>query len=339
MKTLILSTLVAISISFASVAGAEPDDATKERARSLGLEGLSSYDAGDYQGALTRFEQAYALYPVPTLALYSARALAKLGRLTQAADRYQQAMSMKLPSDAPEQFRQAQTDATNERAELVQRIPRLRVQVVGADPASTPLTVDGVAVPSSELSAGHPLNPGAHAVSGRSGEQVVSMNVALQERETKTIVLEFKAPEAAAPPPPVTPTPMGPGPAPPPSGAPPQADKGGSGQRTLGWVVLGLGGVGLGVGAVTGLMATSKKSDLETHCVGDLSHCPPSVASDVDQYNNLRTVSTIGFIAGGVGVAGGLILVLTAPSSSAPQHTGSVTPWVGVGSAGVRGWF
>lgn len=333
-------TTISALLLLASTALAEPDAATKAKARDMGLEGLTMYDNGDYAGALAKFDQAYGMYPAPTLGVYAARALAKLGKLTEASQRYQQVIQMKLSKDASEQFRQAQTDAENERAALIQRIPRLRVEVAGGGDQTTSVSVDGAAVAAADLGSGVSLNPGAHDVRGQRGQEVVSMNVALQEGETKTVTLEFKpaaAPEVTPPPPP----PQGPS-SPPPPMAPlrdsfPRAGQDtGSGKRTFGYVLLGVGGVGLGVGAISGLMATGKKSDLEKVC-RDLDHCPESSRSDVDQYNTLRTVSTIGFVAGGIGLAGGALLLITAPS--AKEQSARVSPWVGVGSVGMRGRF
>ena len=339
-----LRTLTTITawLLLATTALAEPDSATKAKARDMGLKGLSLYDNGDYAGALAQFDQAYAMYTAPTLAVYAARALAKLGRLTEASARYLQVTRMTLPKDASEQFRQAQSDAETERAALIQRIPRLRVEVAGGAEA-TSVTVDGAAVAAADLTAGVTLNPGAHDVRGQRAQEVVTMNVALQEGETKTVTLEFKpaaAPEVAPPPAaPTAPVTTAPPMAPLRDTSPQAGPDPGSGKRTLGWVLLGVGGVGLGVGAVTGLMATGKKSDLEKVCHPNIDHCPESSRTDVDQYNTLRTVSTVGFIAGGVGLAGGALLLLTAPSASGGERSARVTPWVGVGSVGMRGRF
>jgi hypothetical protein len=58
---------------------------------------------------------------------------------------------------------------------------------------------------------------------------------------------------------------------------------------------------------------------------------------EVDDYNSLRPISTAGFVVGGVGVAGGLTLLLTAPKR--PETEAHVSPWLGLGSAGVSGRF
>lgn len=325
--------LCALVLTFSPRVSAQ-GESPREQARVLGEEGLAKYDAGDFKGALEKLDRAYALYPAPTLGLYSARALAKLGRLLEASRRYLVVSRATLEADATDQLKQAQADATSEHGMLQKRIPVLRVEVTGAEIAEVAITLNGTPVASSELGQGRQLDPGKYVVEGIRGAETKSAEVVLRETDTKTAALQFTPTVVVAPPPAVVET------APPP---PPQKDQrnpanAGSSQRTLGWVVLTLGGVGVGVGAVTGIMASGKKSDLENVCP-DLTHCPESSRGDVDSYNNLRTASSIGFIAGGVGVAAGLVLVFTAPKSPSARSRRGVQPFVGLGSAGVRGAF
>lgn len=91
---------------------------------------------------------------------------------------------------------------------------------------------------------------------------------------------------------------------------------GGSSQKTIGFVVAGIGVVGLGVGAITGLMAIGKNNDAKELCPTG-GKCASQEGVDAnDSAKSLGTVSTIGFVVGGVAVATGVVLVLTAPKSS-----------------------
>jgi hypothetical protein len=93
----------------------------------------------------------------------------------------------------------------------------------------------------------------------------------------------------------------------------------GSTQRTIGFVVGGLGIAGVAVGAVTGLVAIGKNNDSKQVCP-EAGACASRDAVDAaDGAKSLGTVSTIAFIGGGVGVAIGAVLVLTAPSSSSER--------------------
>jgi hypothetical protein len=141
----------------------------------------------------------------------------------------------------------------------------------------------------------------------------------------------------------VPPPSMEPHPLPPP--APEQPAASSSFPGFLPWTALGVGGAGLVLGTVAGVVAMGKHSDLEKVCGGGV--CPSGQQNNVDSYHAMGTLSTIGFVVGGVGVAAGVVLFLVKPS--APQvspmspATGSsplsVTPVVGLGSVGAVGTF
>jgi len=85
-------------------------------------------------------------------------------------------------------------------------------------------------------------------------------------------------------------------------------------RRTLGWVGVGAGGVGLGLGAVMGALALGKHASIEDSGVCSGSRCPAEAQNEVNRLDLFRTVSTVGFIAGGALAVTGVVLVLTAPS-------------------------
>jgi hypothetical protein len=101
----------------------------------------------------------------------------------------------------------------------------------------------------------------------------------------------------------------------------------------LGFVAIGAGGLGLVLGGVTGGLAMSKRSSLESSGCTD-TRCPHDKQSDVNKLDTLRLVSTVGFIAGGVLAAGGITLLLSAPSSE--HQVGAVLAGDGIA---VRGRF
>lgn len=111
------------------------------------------------------------------------------------------------------------------------------------------------------------------------------------------------------------------------AGADAPADKG-SGLRTASYIVGGLGIVGLGVGVVTGLVASGKHSD--ANCADNL--CPDDAATQKEKdARSMANVSTVGFIAGGALLATGIVLNVLAPSRAkrtgmAVQMAPSVSP-------------
>ncbi|MBW2526191.1 MAG: tetratricopeptide repeat protein [Deltaproteobacteria bacterium] len=85
-------------------------------------------------------------------------------------------------------------------------------------------------------------------------------------------------------------------------------------QLVAGIVVGGLGLVGLGVGAGFGAMAKSKHDDSEAYC--DPTGCDPAGLELIDDAQVAGNVSTGLFIGGAALLAGGIVLIVTAPSGS-----------------------
>ncbi len=90
----------------------------------------------------------------------------------------------------------------------------------------------------------------------------------------------------------------------------------GDGQRTAAYWVIGGGVVGLAAGTVFGLMAASSGSTQKSDCAS-AAICPnlPGATSAHNDAVTFGTVSTVAFAVGGVAVATGMVLLLTAPSS------------------------
>ena len=103
--------------------------------------------------------------------------------------------------------------------------------------------------------------------------------------------------------------------------------------RTVGYTSLGLGAAGLVGFAVVGSLALADKSKLDDHCPN--SSCPAAYRSDIARYDTLRTLSTVTLIAGGTLALTGLAFLIARPSERAERAR--LVPWIGPGSAGVRG--
>ena len=106
--------------------------------------------------------------------------------------------------------------------------------------------------------------------------------------------------------------------------------------KTIGWVLGGIGVVGLGVGTAFGLVAMGDKNG---------AHCDASNACDTGPLNSAKsaaTVSDVGLIVGGVLVAGGTALILLAPGGGREGEASvSIGPTIGMGGGGVvigGGW-
>lgn len=305
----------------------ETDDATRSAARSLGYEGINDFQAGKFATASDKLDRAYRALQVPSLGLWSARALEKSGKLVAAAERYLEVQRLDATGGDVAVQQKAQADAQTEYAALEPRIPSIVIRIEGAKEDAVSVSVNGVAVPSSILGVKRLVDPGEVKVEATFEGQTLNESRTLREGESTTVVLEFSASGAAAP---------SKQPEPGVATASVTADEPASGSaRTLGFVALGLGGAGIVVGAVTGGLAMSGKSSLKG-C--EDTRCPPSQQSDVDSYNRFRTISTIGFIGGAVLAATGVVLVLSSPKRTDASVAGTrvaLSPWLGGGVAGL----
>jgi hypothetical protein len=122
-----------------------------------------------------------------------------------------------------------------------------------------------------------------------------------------------------------------------------QGQNSSSGQRTIGFVVGGVGIAGLVVGTVSAISMSGKSSDRDqANACSATRSCTLADQARVNQLtSDMRTNATltgIGFIGGGLAVIGGTILVLTAPSvASKPARAKmiDVQPWIGKSSTGI----
>jgi hypothetical protein len=108
-----------------------------------------------------------------------------------------------------------------------------------------------------------------------------------------------------------------------------------NGQRVAGAVVGGAGLVGIIVGAVFGAQTFSKNNASMPYCPTVPTMCyPPGVTLRNDAYS-ASTISTLGFVVGGVAIAGGAVTFFTATKRPAIEVQPAAGP--GVASMSVRG--
>lgn len=306
----------------APASAAEPDASTRAAARNIATAGVLALEQGDVEVATQKLTKAYELLQVPSIALWLARALAKRGQLVEAAEHYIQAGRLS-PSQGSEQVvqEQAQRDAARELSELTPRIPKLVITIEGAKPDEVTLSVDGKPLSSALLGEEQPMNPGAHAIRGTRADEVVQQPVTLTEGQAQTLVLRFQtraatspvapaavAPAAAAAP---IPAPVAPAPA---QGSSNATHGSSGGNKTLAYVAFAVGGAALVTGGITGGLALSKRSALDDDPACTDGKCSSSIQGDIDSFRTMRTVSTIGFVAGGVFAGAGVVLWLTSGS-------------------------
>jgi hypothetical protein len=277
--------IAAVLLALARPAHADGDaPEVRDTARAIAQTGAHYFDLGAWEKARDHFHRAYQLVPAPTLLLMEARSLVALGRLVDAVDVYGRAAATPLQADANEAYRRAVRDAAIELAQLFPRVPRVRV--VSREPL-VKLSVDGLEVPVSRLHDPVPVDPGTHVVDAASDlGATVRETFAVTEGEVHTLTLEAPPSKLAAHPPEGGPT------------------------MSVGWLTLGTGVFAVVVGGTTGLLASDHKAKLDAACPAGA--CPPSAASDFEDYHTLRTASTVAYGVGAVGLVAGVALLLSA---------------------------
>jgi tetratricopeptide (TPR) repeat protein len=301
--------MISFLLGFPLPAAAEDLTIGRAAARALGAEGVAAYKRGAYTEALEQLDRAYQVVSAPSLALWSARTLVKLGRWVEASDRYLQATRLETSTGNVAIQTKAKQDAQQELAELRSRLPHLEVAITGVPAQDVSLTLDGTSLPAALVGTRIPIDPGRHHFEGRFDEQVQTLEIVAVERQVAPVRLQFRPATAT-----VVPTPEAavPSPAPIADSGPAPAKPSSSSVRAIGWVAIGVGSAAVAVGALTGLMAVNQHANLEQYCKA--GSCYRDKAGEVEDYNSLRSTSTVAFVAGGVIGATGLVLVLTAPT-------------------------
>lgn len=323
---------------YAAPTGAQPiDDQLRATARALADEGMTFFEQRKYVEALDRFDRAGAIIQAPTITLHAARALDKLGRLVEAAERYRLCINTPLDDKASEAFRVAQETARGELQALTPRIPSIEIAVQGPGADNATVTLDGKPVPKALIGVKTLVNPGEHQIGASTETHADLEDVVIGEKQSSRVVLEL-VPKSD------TNTGQSNDPA-----KPPDKSKPVNGKRVAGFVTLGVGGAFAFVGVAAGLAALDSQEALDAECPSGATfpsdhYCLSSgFRTKYDSFVLQRNLSVAGFVVGGVGIATGIVLLaLSAKTKPAePQKAGTVhiEPWVGLNSAGLRGTF
>lgn len=326
-------------------AQAQSDD-DRAGARAAATEGVKALNEKRFAEAADLFGRAESLVHSPVHLLYLARSQEKLGRLVKARETYNKIIREKLAADAPDAFHQAQTSAQQEASGLDARIGSVTVKLEG-EMGPVTVTMDGEKVPAALVGLPLPIDPGSHVFEA-SGTDLKSDPVTIQVAEgaRETLPLVVKSAPGTRPIGSTEPSPAAAGAAAsatPANTPPPNSDSSssGNGLKIGGYVALGAGVVGVGLGTLFLVKANGKKSDADDLCSAPAG-CPLSKKSEVDaldsDYKSAATVSVISYAVGGVGLATGVTLLILSGNKH-PERAASVVPWIGYQSAGFSGRF
>jgi hypothetical protein len=299
--------------------------ADRKAAEQLANKGFELYEASDYAAAADHFGRAEQQCHSPRLLIFAGKSEVRLGKLLHAREVFEKAAGEVVTSRSPPSFREAQIEARKEIEALKPRIPTLQILVTGAPPDSVQMKLDGQPVPVADLQHARELDPGEHTVTADApGMEPFVRHLTLREGVSERIELALRAPAPRGAEPANKPTAAGPN-----SGTsvvPPAA-------------AFGVAALGIGIGAVTGIISANKVADIESRCI-EGNQCLTTDEAEADTAKTLGTVSTIGFIVGGVFLAGGVTLLVIGDGSPAvASSTRAVQVGVGLGSVRVGGSF
>lgn len=312
---------VITSVPLASSLAAPPSHAADDvqvTARARGEQGLRLFEASQWEDAYGAFQAADTLYHAPTLVLYMAHCRRNQGKLLEARELYEKVAAEPVPKGAPEQFGKAVASARAELDSLNLRVPSVRVSISGAAASLARVTIDGAKVSAAEQASGKPLDPGSHEIlaeadGGVSARKTITLKVG------EAAWVELVLAKAAKP-----------------------AGASMFEARLPAVIAFGVGGVGVAVGVIAGSLSLVKINDIRSRCTDD-GHCLKSDKGNASAAQALVTTSTVGFVAGGVGLAAGTLLWVLRPggvkAKAKVNEQASTHVEIGIGTIAMRGRF
>jgi len=291
-------------------------------------EAQAAMAADDYTSACAKLEASQHIDPQLGTQLHLAHCYEKRGSIATAYRAFLAAARVAAERNASGVVEPRETVARRRAASLEPRLSTLRLEV-NAPTADLRIELDGEPLERAQWEAPLPIDPGQHTllasaatrqpwrheltVGDAASKLVVQVPALVLARNERPVVATAGlVPVEVAAPPVGTAAEL-------PTGAP-------SLQRTLGYVVLGVGAVGLGLGVAFGVVRNGKVSALEQDCDLDGGTCRIAAGDDAARRrigsldrdaHRFATAATLGLVLGGAAAAAGLVLVLTAPDDEA----------------------
>jgi hypothetical protein len=338
MRRLVLVATVAAGLAFPAGARAQSREDVA-RADALFNAAKALVDSGQYTDACSKFAESKRLAPGIGVTMYLADCYEHIGRTASAWTEFRSAEGL-----ARERNDKRSELARTHAQQLEPRLDRLTISIAPTVPrAGLQVLRDGVPVAQEELDLPVPVDPGDHAVVvSAPGHPARTFNAHVgPENPTATVRVDtleettqgvVAPPSAVVVPPPATENP--------PSVAYPVTPPASRATSTQRWIGIGVGAagvVGLGVGSVFGLIAKSKldqsNASTATLCDASTDRCMPAGFPIRKDAEHAATASDIAFAIGGVVLAAGVVLYVTAPRSPS-QGTGIVLAPMPLASGG-----
>lgn len=265
-----------------------------------------------YDKACPALRESYRLDRRATVLFYLARCEEESGKIATGLAIYDDYLALfdKLSPTEQKEEAEREQQATARREAILRVLPKVTLKLPGDAPAGTKITRasrEGVQVPLA-VNVPLPVDPGEVVVRVQApGRPDWDHRFFIQAGEQKTVEVPVppadKRTERGAR--------IGKPLEPVPSYLPPlESDS--QGQRIAAFVAGGIGIAGIAVGAITGGYTWGQKGAIETNCRDKL--CNPKGEEAKDTASTFGMVSNVTFAVGGVALATGVILYLTAPA-------------------------
>ncbi|HVJ18543.1 MAG TPA: tetratricopeptide repeat protein [Polyangiaceae bacterium] len=307
-------TLAGVAVTTTGAAYAQSHTALAE---SLYQEGKRLMNERKFDQACPKLEESYKLEP-------ATGTLLNLGACYDGAGKY--ATAWAYYNDALAAAKRESQDvrvtyATEQLQKLEAQLTRLQIELApGADVPGLEVRLDGRAISSAALGFPSPVDPGQHVIEvSAPGKKPIRMDLVANAPKTvvKAIVPVLED-AGGAPTGPAAPAAAATTPAPAPE---PGEQSSGGGVKTLGFVLGGVGVLGLGAGLVFNLNARSDAERAGEACteLPDGNTCRDSkdltdYRDAVDSAETNRTLSYVGFGIGAAALATGITLILVGGS-------------------------
>ncbi|MBW2459578.1 MAG: hypothetical protein JRI68_34105, partial [Deltaproteobacteria bacterium] len=305
----LLALLVALAVGLPGPTAWAGDTATKsERARAEKDFGRAqkAFDKGQYERALETFLEVAKVLRSPNAAFMAGLCLKELDLLPEAFE--QMAATAALAEERAKDdksYKEAQKAAEAEVKQLEALVGRVVIQALDT-PEGMTVMVEERKLSLDQLGKEIGVNAGTVVIDATApGMADFSHERTVEAGQLQTIMVVFDPATA---------------PVPDPDGDDDDDDDddddgggGGSGVSTAGFVVLGLGVLGMGTFVAAGVMANGRYTRIENEC-GQPPCTDPTYADVIDEGKTLDLVANIGLGVGAAGIVLGTIMILVGMS-------------------------
>jgi tetratricopeptide (TPR) repeat protein len=279
------------------VAPALAQTAESQAAEALFRQAKALLEKGELEQACEKFAASQALEPGLGTLLYLGDCYERAGHFASALNTFRSAASLAKERDDDERLRLARIRVSA----LEPRAPKLEIRN-GPAPQGLDLVITVGGTPLAPTDVGRTLvrDAGTYDIrfSAPGYEPFVS-HIELKNSANAVVTIPRLVPLASA---------SGSEPAPFPND--------GSSQRTIAWIVGGTGAALLATAGVFAGLAVGKNNDSKSNCdPNDESSCSPTGVSQRDDAKTFANIATVATVLGGLGVASGVVLYVTAPST------------------------